>query len=114
MALDNMGSLYAWGYSYGVYPISLNNIIVCNQISMGMSHIIILDNNGRVYTAGNNDMGQLGHEDLDNYEGPINDIPGHSLNGKKIKEVSAGGCWTTIIDNNGQIYIYGDVTPPPS
>ena len=113
MALDNMGSLYAWGYSYGVYPISLNNIIVCNQISMGMSHIIILDNNGKVYTAGNNDMGQLGHEDLDNYEGAINDIPGHSLNGKKIKEVSAGGDWTTIIDNNGQIYIYGGVTPPP-
>lgn len=44
--------------------ITWNESMKMVQVSCGSTHTILLLNDGRIFTCGNNDYGQLGHQQL--------------------------------------------------
>ena len=92
------------------------------QVSAGNDRSFLLDNNGKVYSFGMNDKGQLGHgDDYDkneytnssfpsgydisrNYK--ATDICGQYINGK-IKSISSGTNHTLLLDEYGMVYSFG-------
>jgi alpha-tubulin suppressor-like RCC1 family protein len=120
-AIDSDGKVYASGAnSYGqlgfgdmwqrngfteVTSLNGKNIIA---ISAGEHHSIAVDSDGKVYTAGDNDYGQLGLGD-DGYRTnryAFTEVP--SLNGKNITAVVAGTYHSFAIDSNGKAYGTGN------
>ncbi len=76
------------------------------------SHLILLDESGRVWTCGRNQNGELGSGSLTNdYETKpvcISSVEGSPLNGKKVVAIDAG-CYHTsgCIDEDGNLYMWG-------
>ena len=126
IALDSNGKVYTWGLNdYGqlgdgtnqqsYLPICIsdnNNIIYGKKIidvEAGEKHCIIVDSDGKVYTWGNNEFGQLGNQNNNNLNNPIciSDIDGNILNGKKIIKASASN-HNIVLDSNGKVYSWGE------
>ena len=82
------------------------------QISAGDWHTVAIDEEGKVYTWGYNEDGELGDGTTNNSSVPIciSDISGNILIGKKIVQISAGGCHTVAIDEEGKVYTWGNNT----
>lgn len=72
-AITNNGKLYAWGtncdgqlgvdkeqYLSSSTPIEIMSDVKFKSVSLGSSHAGAIDENGNLYTWGNNNMGQLG------------------------------------------------------
>ena len=78
------------------------------DISAGYGHTVAIDEEGKVYTWGDNGDGQLG-------DGTTNDSPlpicisnkENKLKGKKIISISAGKGHTVAIDEEGKAYTWG-------
>ena len=125
VALDEEGKVYTWGDNYygqlgdemtyrSKVPICISNkenelkgkkII---SISAGGYHTVAIDEEGKVYTWGNNEVGQLGDGTTTNSVLPIciSDKE-NELKGKKIISISAGGGHTVAIDEEGKVYTWG-------
>ena len=73
LALDNNGTVWAWGYNgYGQLgngssgashpvPVQVKNLNNIKAIAAGYNHLLALDNNGTVWAWGYNEYGQLGN-----------------------------------------------------
>ena len=71
---------------------------------------ILLDSNGKVYTYGDNDYGQLGDgTNNDSYYVPIciSDIEGNELKGKKIDYIYIYRNSVIVKDEQGKLYTWG-------
>ena len=93
LELKANGTVY---YEGKILP-DLNNII---DISSGNGHNLALRSDGRVYSWGNNNYGQLGVEDESTY--PVL-IPGLD----NIVKVLAGDGVSLVLTNDGEVYKFG-------
>ena len=128
IAIDNEGKVYTWGWNhrgqlgngtdvkYSNVPICISDIPgnVLNGKNIVNIHsnggtIIGIDNEGKVYTWGNNEYGQLGNGTNESSNEPIciSDIPGNALNGKNIVEIQRDSTMIAI-DNEGKVYTWGE------
>ena len=126
-AIDDNGKVYTWGENvYGQLgngtttnssmPICIsdteNSVLKgknIKNISANGNTVCALDDNGKVYTWGENDYGQLGNGKTTNSSMPIciSDTENSVLKGKNIKNISANGYTVCAIDDNGKVYTWG-------
>ena len=124
VAIDENGKVYAWGYNgngqlgdgtnnRSYIPICISdistNLVNIKEISAGRYHTVAIDEEGKVYAWGDNRIGQLGDGTTNdiNVSICISDISGIELYNKKSSKISANGYWTIIIDENGEIHVFG-------
>ena len=125
VAIDKEGKVYTWGFNefgqlgdgtitYSALPICISDKenelkgkrIV--DILAGYGHTVAIDEEGKVYTWGFNEFGQLGYVTEDNSTEPICiSDKDNELKGKKIISISAGGAHTVAIDEEGKAYTWG-------
>ena len=124
--LDKKGKVYTWGfdnygelgsiYADGYIPTCISDIpgnalngknIV--KISSNGKTVIALDDEGKVYTWGRNNYGQLGNGTIDNSSEVIciSDIEGNIFNGKNIIEIQSENTMIAL-DNEGKVYTWGE------
>ena len=124
VALDEGGKVYTWGENYSgqLENETLEYSAIClsdkdNElkgkrivdISAGGIHTVAIDEEGKVYTWGNNYDGQLGYVTEDNSTEPICiSNKENELKGKRIVDISAGYGHTVAIDEEGKVYTWGD------
>ena len=74
------------------------------KIATGRSHVLALDARGRVYSWGQNDKGQLGHNDT-----AVQDTPEKvkKLEKKDIVQIYCGEFTSFAVDQEGEIYAWG-------
>ena len=82
------------------------------DISAGYGHTVAIDEEGKVYTGGDNYCGQLGDGTTDDSYVPIciSDKE-NKLKGKKTVNISANKNITVVIDSEGYMLIIGDFRP---
>ena len=122
IALDDTGKVYTWGSNssgqLGDGTNNNSNVPICiseleNDLkgkkivdiySDGYYIIICLDNEGKVYTCGNNYSGQLGDGTNNNSNVPIciSELE-NDLKSKKIVDIYNG----IVLDNTGKVYTWG-------
>ncbi|WP_033491762.1 RCC1 domain-containing protein, partial [Bifidobacterium coryneforme] len=120
LAVGSDGNLYAWGNNQNG---QLGNGTTTNQTTAtkattptgtgfiqtaaGGSHSMALDRDGRIWTWGSNEKGQLGRTPDDNNPA---DRPGKAATpaGMTFIAVSAGTDHSTALDRDGNIWTWGD------
>ena len=127
MALDNEGKVYTWGSNkYGQVgdgtnttrntPICLsdqeNNLLngkVIEKIYNASYTLMAIDNNGNLYTWGDNGSGELGDGSKVSKNTPvcITTQDGNALKDVKVTDVYYYGNTFFAKDNNGKIYSWG-------
>ena len=127
VALDDNGKVYTWGSNVGgqlgngtendsSVPICIsdteNSVLKgknIKNISANGYTVCAIDDNGKVYTWGKNNYGQLGNGKTTNSSMPIciSDTENSVLKGKNIKNISANGYTVCAIDDNGKVYTWG-------
>ena len=135
IALDSEGKVYIWGDNergqlgngtedwYSNEPICISDISVNTlygkkivKIQSDGYTIIAIDSEGKVYTWGDNERGQLGNGTEDWYSNEpicISEIEGNVLNGKNIIEI-CNDATMIALDSEGKVYIWGgDITREP-
>ena len=125
VAIDEEGKVYTWGANYsgqlgdGTLDYSAEPICISNKenelkgkkiinISAGEDHTVALDEEGKVCTWGNNEVGQLGDGTFGRSAKPIciSDKE-NKLKGKKTVNISANENITVVIDSEGYMLIIG-------
>ena len=124
MALDSDGRVYAWGINHGgVFgngttsssrvPVAVDTSGVLAgkkivAISAGFYHSVALSSDGRVYTWGEGEYGQLGAGATRSSLVPVAvDMTG-VLAGKTVKKINASNLTTLVIASDGRAYSWGD------
>ena len=118
--LKDNGSVYSCGYNnYGQLGLGSENGdkdipveityfsdrgITITKISAGEYYSLFLRDNGRVYSCGDNEYGQLGLNDTVNKSDPSLIT---SLSSTKITEISCGGGHSLFLDEYGNVYSCG-------
>jgi alpha-tubulin suppressor-like RCC1 family protein len=77
------------------------------MISGGDSHIIALDEDGYVWTWGNNENGQLGNGTTVNSATPVQVIKSDNEALSNIVYVDGGFMHSMAIDANGDLWVWG-------
>ena len=125
MVLTSDGTVYAWGWNYhgqlGNNTKTNSNTIVAVQtigtplagkkivkIAAGQGHSLALTDDGRVYTWGRNDTGQLGNNATTDAMLPVAvTVTGTPMNNKTIIEIASGARHSLAIDSSGKVYAWG-------
>ena len=114
--LDEDGNVWTAGYnSYGQLGITGDNTSTFKQVTVsngvkikaiaaGGAHTVLLDEDGNVWTAGNNNYGQLGIA-----EGNTSTFTQvkNGISGVKITAIAAGEQHTVLLDANGNVWTAG-------
>ncbi len=117
LALDNQGFVYGFGSTYygqlGLgfadyntpqkTPVLIPGLRNIKAIACGYDHSLVLDIEGKVYSFGNNEDGQLG---LNN--NIMKTTPTLITNIPVINKIFAGDLCSMILDNNGNVYVFGN------
>ena len=128
LVLDSDGKIYSWGKNYDgqlgngtntntsdpkcISDISGSEIYgkKIKEIKISSAEFVTaIDDNGKVYTWGYNEYGELGNGLKKNSNMPIciSDLPNNILNGKKIEKIYPSGHNVFVLDNNGKLYTWG-------
>ncbi|MBM7835589.1 RCC1 domain-containing protein [Clostridium sardiniense] len=130
-AIDSDGNLYAWGENSdgelgdgtninrdvpikinGKGDIGENTKIV--SVSLGLTHSAAVDSEGKIYTWGANEYGELGNGNKNDISSYVSKNSPVKINGKgdinentKIVSVSLGGYHSAAVDSEGNLYTWG-------
>ncbi|GAB6022018.1 RCC1 domain-containing protein 1 [Chamberlinius hualienensis] len=74
------------------------------QVSCGKEHMLLLNENGVVYSFGQGSRGQLGHGDIESESSPR---VIECLEGIVVKQIAAGGWHSAALTNSGDLYTWG-------
>ena len=125
-ALDTEGKIYVWGENdvgqLGDGTTNNSNIPICiselendlkgkkiaNIYEYGSSTIFAIDTEGKIYTWGRNNYGQLGDGTNNNRNNPIciSELE-NDLKGKRIANIIYDGSTTFALDTEGKVYSWG-------
>jgi len=114
LALTKEGKVWTWGSNsngqlgigsdvlYKLTPTELEYLPKIKKISASNKHSIALDENGHVWTWGNNFSGQLGNGSHVNSNKPVmlDDLSG-------VSSVVAGYRFSLVIKNDGKVWAFG-------
>ena len=122
LAIDEEGNLWGWGLAYALgiegnttsaggakfkiqtVPTKIKEGIKYKAIAEGSNHIVVIEDNGKLYTAGNNTYGQLGNGTTTN----SNNLTLISNEIRFSKVLSNGkGQYNLAIDETGKLYAWG-------
>ena len=100
------GKLGLGNLKYNQYPQSITylNKHYCIKVVTGIEHSVVLTNKGKVFTFGNNNLGQLGINNNQNYV----KIPTQILHSKKFDNIYANYNFTIISTEINEIFSFGD------
>ncbi|MFH1018126.1 MAG: hypothetical protein V1798_08085, partial [Pseudomonadota bacterium] len=134
VALDTGGNVWTWGlddsnqlgyatpapvtcggHSCQTTPVKLDNPTNVVAVSAGKSHSMALDDQGRIWSWGANDCGQLGFSTTDTTCSlpsvtpiPCQSIPKQVSGLGIIQAVAAGGSHSMALDASQNVYSWGD------
>ena len=77
----------------------------CKQVACGYFHTLFLIDDGTVYSCGNNDFSQLGHDGSTTRPERIT-----SLEAQFIKQVSCGHSFSLALSKLGQLFCWGSIS----
>ncbi|KAI4456139.1 ubiquitin-protein ligase e3a-related [Holotrichia oblita] len=72
------------------------------QAACGANHTLLLANDGKVYSCGNNDFGQLGHDQPRKRPQLVSSLDAHS-----ISQVACGASHSLALNQWGQVFAWG-------
>ena len=72
----------------------------------GLAHTILLDEDGNVWTAGNNVYGELGRQTADNVDSKFEKVT-DGISGVKITAIAAGNYHSVLLDEEGNVWTVG-------
>ncbi len=131
LALDTDGKVYAWGRSDSgqlgnnstalfsvANAVDTTGVLAGKTItaiaastsweqSVGPSHSLALDTDGKVYAWGYNSSGQLGNNSLTQSLIPVEVDTSGVLAGKTITAIAAGQKHSLALDSDGKVYAWG-------
>ena len=122
VALDKDGKVYTWGKNdlgqlgdqgkeNRIVPTEItfdfgNPSNYITRIETGNGHTIAVDNTGKVWTWGRNDLGQLGNGTRNNSNKPVQvNLPDST----KAVEIGVGETTSYALDKDGHIYAWGNI-----
>lgn len=122
LALTTDGKVYSWGSNYeGVLghggsnssvPVAVDTSGVLagrtvTAIAAGDAHSLALDAEGRLFSWGDNDYGQLGNDGSLSSPVPVSVVSSGMLLGKTIVAIAAGEDHSMALSADGQVFAWG-------
>ncbi|MFQ3577062.1 MAG: T9SS type A sorting domain-containing protein, partial [Cytophagales bacterium] len=135
LAIDADGNVWSWGGDWGPgqrgwgatstavpyatrvvapgTPCALNQwrigpwLTGAIEITAGQQHSIVLLNDGRVVTFGNNTHGQLGNGSTTSSGCPVYVMTNATTQLQNIVAISDGDLWSFALNSAGQVYVFG-------
>ena len=111
--IGEYGRLGTGSTSDATVPTPLDALVneTITQVSAGHSHALALTAEGKFFSWGRNDMGQLGHADsyMDIYsmEGLPRVVESAALTGRTVCKVSAGNGRSLCVTTDGDLFVWG-------
>lgn len=100
---NRSGQLGNGGRTNRNVPTAVSRLTDIKDIAAGGEHALALDGNGRVFSWGDNNYGQLGS----NRTGDMRAVPDAIKGMPKVKQVSAGCDFSLALTENGDVYAWG-------
>ena len=102
------GSIMVWGYDESKIvdsdvPYSINVVTTYTDIKAGKNHLLVLRNDGTLWTTGNDEYGQLGAINT-NAAGKLVQVP----NLTDIEKIATGDNFSVAMDRYGITYVWGE------
>lgn len=111
--IDDYGRLGTGASSNATVPAPLTELVdeTIVQVAAGNAHSIALTDDGKIYTWGRNDAGQLGHSDsyIDIYsmEEYPRQVKSEDLQKETVAHVTAGYQRCGVVTHEGNLFIWG-------
>ena len=123
MALTSEGQVFSWGSNNGgqlgnnseinsKVPVAVDTSGVLAgrrvvAIAAGYSHSLALTSEGRVFSWGSNNNGQLGNDSTTSSKVPIAVHTSGALAGKRVVAIAAGYSHSLALTSEGQVFAWG-------
>lgn len=126
VALTDNHEIFTWGYNE-YYQLGTGDIVNRTlptnitssfnldesdffiQIETGYMHTVALTNDGKVYTWGDNEDGQLGTGNTDVYQMPVDITDNFELQlDEKIIYIDSGNYHSSALSSLGRVFVWGD------
>ncbi|MCF7826663.1 MAG: choice-of-anchor D domain-containing protein [Candidatus Marinimicrobia bacterium] len=123
LALGDDGKLYAWGagnvgqlgngsyaHSYVPVEVTMTGVLAgknVTDISAGSNYALALTTDGKLYTWGRNNEGQLGNGSTDSSSVPVEVDMNGALAGKTVQAIAAGGQHALILTTDNKLFSWG-------
>ncbi len=123
MAIRSDGKVFSWGNNSkgqlgndstadSNVPVPVNSQGVLSgkkivQAAMGYHFSLLVSDDGKVFSFGENEYGQLGNNSDKNSKVPVAVDTTGVLSGKKITMVAAGSDFALALDSHGKVYAWG-------